>query len=221
MNEYDAMIQETSLNKYYAIDIETMPNDVLIDKLPEVKASKTLKDPEKIKSDIEKKQSEQVSKMALSPLYGKIACIGIYGSDGTKKCLFGSEEDMITELLNIISKPRTKVITYNGKNFDFPFIFRRAAILGIKPLYQMDGWTNRFKAYNHIDIMAEWCAVYGESMKLDTLADVIFDKGKIEFDVTNIKDLIKTEKGKKELEEYCMRDVEITYELAKRFGYIN
>ena len=58
-----------------AIDIETMPNPDMISKLPEVVADSRLKDEEKIKADIEKKKAEQIEKMALSPLYGKIACI--------------------------------------------------------------------------------------------------------------------------------------------------
>lgn len=184
------------MNKYYAIDIETMPNEDILDKVPD----------------------KQKGKEALSPLYGKIACIGIYGSDGTKKCLFGTEKDMIKDLFEILSY-RNKVITYNGKGFDFPFIFKRAAILGVKPLYQMDQWTNRFKAMNHIDVMAEWCD-FGKYEKLDTLADIILGYGKIEFDVTTIKDLIKTEGGRKTIEKYCIRDCEITYKLAEKFGYI-
>ena len=67
--------------KYTAIDIETYENVDLIPLLPAVEPDSRLKDEAKIQADIEKKRQEQISKMALNPLWGKIACIGYYNDD--------------------------------------------------------------------------------------------------------------------------------------------
>ena len=77
-----------------AIDIETYPNPEMISRLPEVEADSRLKDEAKIKADIEKKKEEQIKKMALNPLYGKIACIGYYG-DKIKEVDLRDEKDKI------------------------------------------------------------------------------------------------------------------------------
>lgn len=204
----------------YAIDIETMPNMEVAHLLPEVKASKTLKDPEKIKADIEKKKQEQIDKMALSPEFGKIACIGIYG-EGRKEVLVGDEKEMLESFFNFFrtSEVYTKFITFNGKNFDMDFIHKRALHYGIVKLSTMKDWTDKYTHNEfHIDLMQEYCK-YGEYKKLDLLASIYLGEKKIEFDVKQIPEMVKTKEGVKKLKEYCLKDCELTYKLAKKFGY--
>lgn len=203
-----------------SIDIETYPNEDMIAKLPEVKADSRLKDEEKIKSDIEKKKAEQIEKMALSPLYGKIACIGIYGG-GVKKCLMinadgSGEKELLQEFFKLTKKKM--VVTWNGKGFDYDFIFKRAIFHGIATLRDMKFYVDKYKSTWHTDLMAEFCQ-FGKYEKLDDVANVFLDEKKIEFDVTTIKDLIKIDEGRKQLEDYCMQDVKITHKLAVKFGY--
>lgn len=198
-----------------AIDIETYPNDDMLDLLPDVKASKTLKDPAKIEADIAEKKQEQIDKMALSPLYGKIACIGIYGKD-IQKVLIGDEKEMLEEFFKIIHKKM--VVTWNGKEFDFDFIFKRAIVHKLKTLRDMKFYTDKYKSVWHTDLMQEFCK-YGQYLKLDDVAKVFLGSQKLEFDVTKIKELLKTEDGKKQLCDYCLQDTKLTYELALAFGY--
>ena len=56
-------------------DIETIPNSGMLDRLPpvEVKAG-NLKDPVKIAEKEAAAKAEQLEKMALSPLYGRVCC---------------------------------------------------------------------------------------------------------------------------------------------------
>ena len=136
-----------------AIDIETMPNPDMISKLPEVVADSRLKDEEKIKADIEKKKAEQIEKMALSPLYGKIACIGYYG-DEIQKVDIEDEATMIKKFLDRINE--NVVVTWNGKGFDFEFIIKRGVILGVCPLSLLEVYTNKYKSENHIDLMEKY-----------------------------------------------------------------
>lgn len=198
-----------------ALDIETMPNLDMLDKLPEVKPDSKLKDEDKIAADIEAKQQEQIEKMALSPMYGKIACIGLYG-ENLQTVLLDDEKAMLDKLFRLIKN--TPIVTWNGKNFDFDFIFKRAVYHGIKSLKEMKFYTDKYKANLHNDLMQEFCQ-FGKYEKLDDVANVFLDMKKIDFDVKQIPELLKTEKGQEELKAYCLRDCEITYKLAKRFGY--
>lgn len=198
-----------------AIDIETMPNPDMISKLPEVVADSRLKDEDKIKADIEKKKAEQIEKMALNPLYGKIACIGYYG-DEIQKVDIEDEATMIKKFLDRINE--NVVVTWNGKGFDFEFIIKRGVILGVCPLSLLEVYTNKYKSENHIDLMEKWCG-YGKFAKLNEVASVLIGDQKEEFDVKEIPELIKTATGRELIKRYCLQDCKLTYELAKKMGY--
>ena len=199
-----------------AIDIETIHNPDMISKLPEVVADSRLKDKEKIKADIEKKKAEQIEKMALSPLYGKIACIGYYG-DEIQKVDIEDEVTMIKKFLDRINE--NVVVTWNGKGFDFEFIIKRGVILGVCPLSLLEVYTNKYKSENHIDLMEKWCG-YGKFAKLNEVASILLDgECKDDLDVKQISELMKTTIGKEMIRRYCLRDCELTYKLARKMGY--
>lgn len=199
-----------------AIDIETMPNPAMIPFLPEVKAAGNLKDPDKIKADIDAKKAEQVEKMALNPLYGKIACIGYYGED-YKEVMIADETSMIQTLLTRCED--FPIFTWNGKAFDFEFIIKRGVLLGLCSLLDLEKFTDKYKAVNHIDLMEKW-AGYNKYAALDDVAKAILGEGKEEgFDVKEIPKLMETPAGQELIKRYCLRDCERTYQLAKVFGF--
>ena len=198
-----------------AIDIETMPNPDMISKLPEVVADSRLKDEEKIKADIEKKKAEQIEKMALSPLYGKIACIGYYGEE-KKEVHLADEKEMIEHLVSIWNDHL--FVTWNGKAFDFEFIIKRGIILGVCKLSSLERFTSKYRNENHIDLMEKWCGS-GKFAKLNEVASILIGDQKEEFDVKEIPELIKTTTGKELIKRYCLQDCKLTYELAKKMGY--
>lgn len=199
-----------------AIDIETMPNEEMIDKLPKVVADSRLKDEAKIAADIEKKKAEQIEKMALSPLYGKIACIGYYGEEIKEVDLF-DEVTMIKKFLDRINE--NIVVTWNGKAFDFEFIIKRGVILGLCPLSLLDIYTSKYKSETHIDLMEKWCG-FGKMAKLNEIAKVLLNgECKDDFDVKEIPELIKTPTGQELIKRYCLQDCKLTYELARKMGF--
>lgn len=197
------------------IDIETVPNEDLIELLPTPSPNGVLKDPAKIEADIEKKKAEQIQKMALDGLWGKVACIG-YRSEFANEVHIADEREMLEKFVAITCDKR--VVTYNGKGFDIPFIAKRCAILGIKPLGMFDRWINKYDNERHLDIMYAWCG-NNKYEKLETLAKVILGEEKEEFDVGTISECLKTDTGRELLRRYCQKDCELTYKLTRRLFY--
>lgn len=200
-----------------AIDIETMPNPEMISNLPEIEADSRLKDEAKIKADIEKKKEEQIKKMALNPLYGKIACIGYYG-DNIKEVHLADEKDMIKKLMDLWND--NVILTWNGKNFDFDFIIKRGVILNLCPLTALERFTGKYSKYAlHIDLMEKWCG-FGKYAKLNEVAKILLNgESKEEFNVEEIPELIKTPTGQELIKRYCLQDCKLVYDLAKKMGY--
>jgi DNA polymerase elongation subunit (family B) len=201
------------------IDIETMPNPDAVKWLPEPKVDSRLKDPEKIALAKDVGREKQLDKMGLDPLTGKIACIGLYSEAGGSTLFAGDEEKAALDMLYGLIEYK-KVITYNGKPFDMPYIFKRGIILGCEwaTIPNMKRYTERYKSDKHIDLMAEFCN-FGEFHSLDTLSRHILGETKKEFDFRRISELMGSEEGREEIAEYCQQDCLLTWKLAKRMGF--
>lgn len=209
-------------------DIETIPNRDMVSRLPaiEIKAG-NLKDPAKIAEKEKAAKQEQIEKMALSPLYGRI-CAWVDAEDENTVFHSCMEEETDAEETRIIesafeSLSGNRVITYNGTSFDLPFLYRRAVILGIDvrefnlpPLAEM---TARYNNKHHIDLMTVWSG-YGNFEKLDNLAAVLLDSRKIEIDFRDFPELIRTQEGRDKLLDYCRQDVLLTQKLWNRIAGI-
>ncbi len=201
--------------KTISIDIETMPNTDMLERLPEVKPDTRLKDEEKIKADIEKKKADQIEKMALNPLYGKIAAVGYY-NDEVQKADIKNEAEMIEDILGCCLS--NYIVTWNGKSFDFDFIIKRGVILGVCDLKLLDTYASRY-AHTHFDLMEKWCG-FGKFLSLNEISYAILGEKKEEFDVKQIPELIKTPSGQELIKRYCLKDCELVYKLADKFGYL-
>lgn len=212
-------------DEYTVVDIETMPNEEMIDKLPEpdVKYGNT-KDEAKRQVVYEEAVKKQIEKMALSPLYGKIACVGHKKGLELAGCVISCNEHEIVkfifdEILTWADSNSPKIVTWNGIGFDIPFIYKRALILGIKPSSSMDYWMKRYNTSPHCDLMQVWCNWYGYE-KLDNVAKAVLGHGKVEFDVTQIAQLMKTEAGRKQISDYCIGDTNPTSKLFYKMANV-
>ena len=198
-----------------AIDIETACDMSVIDLLPEVEADTRLKDSVKIEEDIKKKKEKQIEQMALNPLYGKMACIGYY-SDDIQEVDFGgdelSERVMIENFLKRLQNEPSIIVTWNGYNFDIPFIFKRGLKYGLCKLTDMQYYINKSNS-KILDLMILF-AGWNKYEKLDNVAKVLLGASKEEFDVKQIPELIKTPSGRELIRRYCLRDCELTYKLG-------
>ena len=195
-----------------AIDIETYADLDVIDLLPPIEADSRLKDQTKIEEDIRKKQEKQIEQMALNGLYGKIACIGYYGDD-IQEVDLDDEKSMIERFIKRLQSSSEIIVTWNGNEFDLPFIFKRGLKYGLCKLTDLQFYTAKTNP-KCIDLMKLWCG-YGKYEKLNNVAKVLLGEGKEEFDVKQIPELIKTPSGQELIKRYCLRDCEITYKLGK------
>ena len=200
----------------YAVDIETIPDLTMIDFLPEVSASKTLKDPVKIAADIEEKQKKQRENMGLDSIFAKIICIGIYSPEKSL-ALMGEEKDIIQEFWDIVGQ-HSQIITFNGKNFDIDVILKRGIRYGIGNFAVDRLLRDKYKSGRLVDIMSDFC-VPGEYRSLNTLSKIFLGKEKKEIDFKLFPELLETEEGRKKIADYCLYDAQLTYELAEKFGY--
>ena len=205
------------------LDIETMRNEEMVKHLPEPEPAGNLKDPEKIRLDVEKKKKQQIEKMALSPLFGKIACIGMYSPytlGSPYSCgdvLMDTEENMIKDLFEIIEGG--VIYTWNGKKFDLDFIIKRGIINNICGIDKLKEYTDKYKSdHCHIDLKEQWVG-FGDNVSLNTISKIILGEEKADFDVAAIPELMETPEGQNKIKEYCIQDCKLTYKLAKRFGY--
>lgn len=204
-------------NEIVAIDIETYPNLDLVDLLPPIQADTRLKDEEKIAKNIEEKREKQLSQMALNALYGKIACIGYYG-DSICEVHIDTEEQMLRQFFDFCDKlgqGKFKIVSWNGNNFDLPFIVKRGVALDLCSLDKLRRYTEKHNPF-HYDLMNIWCG-YNQYEKLDVVARVLLGEEKEEFDVSEVAEHLKTDTGKELLKRYCLRDCELVYKLYRKF----
>lgn len=200
----------------FAIDIETIPDLSMVDLLPEVTASKVLKDPAKIAADIEEKKRKQLETMALDPLFAKVICISIYNPK-EKYVLMGEEADIISKFWDVVGT-KSQLVTYNGKGFDLDVLLKRGVRYGIGR-FAIDRFIrDKYKSGRVVDIMEDFCKP-GESRSLNTLAKVYLGKEKREIDVKLFPELLETEEGRAQIGEYCLHDARLTWELAEKLGY--
>ena len=212
------------MHEIKAIDIETIPNMAMVQYLPEPEAAGNIKDPEKIAADIAKKRVEQVGKMALSPMFGRIcaysiATANVYEAD--VMCAINDDEERrligrILGHLRLSHDDYPALVGWNCHAFDLPFIYKRALILGvelhggIQPLSRM---VRRYSRVPVCDLMQELATWDSQAkVSLDVAAKCILGKSKLDHDFSQFPAMIETNQGSK-IAEYCLNDSKLTYEL--------
>lgn len=170
----------------------------------------------------------------------KVTAIGLKGSDGfdqvlvlktqqemgqnelspdVKVCFYEQEKEMIQDAFETITK-FPFVLTYNGDDFDLPYLYHRAQLLGIKnqdnPLYMMRDSAS-LKHGVHLDLYKTLSnrsfQIYAFSHKytdfsLNSVSKALLNKEKIDYGV-ELGDLTLYQTA-----NYCYNDAAITYELT-------
>lgn len=148
--------------------------------------------------------------MSFSGEFGRICCIGVIKEDSTgiilQEVLSGDEKEILTKFWEIATDI-DRFIGHNIYDFDFPFIYKRSIINGVRPR------KISFARYRDIpiyDTMREWDLWGRGQQKLDTLAKILgLPTSKDEMDGSMVWPYYK-EGRMEEICNYCMKDVELT-----------
>lgn len=209
-----------------AFDIETIQQEEMIDFLPEpeVKFGNT-KDSIKRNNMVDVAKKKQIEKMAINPFFGRVCSASFYGDKVNEFSVIESitDADEIDLLKFIFDRLVTskddleamQIITWNGYSFDFPFIYKRAAVLRLEMPLRCPGlnyWRKRYSHNLHCDLQMElndW--KIEKDTNLDYISKILSGKGKTKRDYSTYLDLIKNGEGEKiGLDNLC--DTQLTFE---------
>lgn len=133
-----------------------------------------------------------------------------------------NEKQALSAFWKTLKKYNPHLISFNGRNFDAPFLMLRSALLGIRPTKNLMQGT-KFKYDCHTDLIDE-LTFYSTNYNYGATKRFNFDFYTRAFGITSPKaqgiDGTKVpeffNEGKiVEITEYCLRDVEATWELYK------
>lgn len=154
--------------------------------------------------------------MATTPYLGEIVCIGLYRNTGTAEeaiALVGDEKEMLERFWKNIANFKGVFISFNGLDFDVPFIVKRSMFHKIKITNNNFVDLKRFSRWPHFDvkyIIGDFDKYASGSLKLicDFLGVPSPKEGEIKAD--KVEEAFFAGKVN-EIGEYCLRDVQATY----------
>ncbi len=214
-------------------DIETVGSD--IGQLSESQQEFILRyaDKETDETLREQKQEEAIRLLSLYPLTAKVIAIGMLNTEtGNSYVLFEgkdeewenedkkvhykstNEAEMLRLFWEYIKKAR-KIITFNGRQFDIPFLMTRSAMLKVKP--SVNFLKNRYDISHHVDLL-EMFTYHGlvKKFNLDFYCRAFGVESPKSKGVTgmDVKQLYNAGLNK-DIAVYCGSDIIATYELYK------
>ncbi len=125
-----------------------------------------------------------------------------------------TELEMLKSFWKII-KITDQVVTFNGRNFDLPFLMMRSAMLKVKPSKNLI--KSRYDRKSHIDLLEQF-TYYGLTRKfnLDFYCNAFGIKSPKTDEASGMEVKNLYEAGKlKDIATYCSRDIYATYQLYK------
>lgn len=145
--------------KVCVFDIETLADPEMEKLLPPVKAAGNLKDPEKIKADIEEKTKKRKAEMGLNPLQNLVCCVAIHDLQGgisqailMDKDGSGESEKLVLEKTWEALSKYDCFVSFNGNEFDCRVLSLNSVKRRVRQSVSID--TRRYYIGNHLDIRA-------------------------------------------------------------------
>jgi DNA polymerase elongation subunit (family B) len=182
----------------------------------------------------EKQIDEAIRYTALYPLTAKCIAIGILDVEKEKSFVYYEseekeewlsednqvhykglpEKEMLESFWRII-EVTDRVITFNGRNFDIPFLMIRSAMLKIKSYKNLIG--RRYDTSSHVDLLEQF-TFYGLTRKfnLDFYCQAFGIESPKTKEISGMEVKNLYEAGRlKDIAIYCSRDIYATYQLYK------
>ncbi len=212
------------------LDIETVPLNEEFEQLPEKlqalwdKKSSRFRDEEQTASDV-------YQRAGIFAEFGKIICISAgYIHKKSKvdhfrvKSFYGDDEKLlIKEFFKLLKKSYSSkkhlLCAHNGKEFDFPYIARRALINGIKLPSILDIAGKKPWEVKHLDTLELWKFGDYKNYTSLNLLTTIFDipTPKDDIDGSQVCDVYYKEKNLDRIVVYCEKDVLAVAQLYLRY----
>lgn len=212
-------INNIQLNKILFLDIETVPQYPQFSKLPEL--FKQFWTDKAAKIDKDKTPDELYERAGIYAEFGKIICIslGFVHSVNNQyfiriKSYYGyDEKDLLLRFFDLLNKNYSSedhyLCAHNGKEFDFPYIARRALINKLKLPKILDIAGCKPWEVRHLDTMELWRFGDYKSYTSLNLLSAIFDIPSPKDDISG-KDVYKIYYIDNDLDRiahYCQKDV--------------
>lgn len=188
------------------------------------------------------KIDEAIRYLSLYPFTAKVIAIGLYHTEMEKALVLyeseKGEKNVVSDDEHVVYKALTedemlktfweyaakvkKFISFNGRNFDIPFLMLRSALRKIKPTVNFLG--SRFDTSKHIDLLEQF-TFYGliKKFNLDFYCHAFEIESPKSKGVSGMEVKQLYEAGRiKEIAVYCGQDIRATYELFKIWDeYLN
>ena len=158
--------------------------------------------------------------MATNPNFGQIVVIGLQYNrmDGATQSISiqnTNEKALLERFWQVIKDKNVIFISYNGLNFDIPFIIRRSMIHGIEITNRDFLQLKRFSKNPHFDVklvLGDWDKFAPGTLEL--FAD-LFNIPTPKDGEVNAKSVEKAvlDGNIDKVAEYCLKDVTVTYQL--------
>lgn len=201
------------MTRYFDVESSALPPEQLVSVKPEFKANRTLKDPEKIKADLAAKEIAWLEGAALDAKYGVVLCIGLLDEDCTR-FITGPEPNILKAFWSVFEEGE-RMVGFNVKGWDLPFLAQRSWILGIP--VPSDLWQGRWWNGNIVDVLERWCC-FSNRFEGNSLGAVAKATG-IGEKTGDGKDFAKLfVEDRQAALDYCGMDLELTAKLAQRLG---
>jgi predicted PolB exonuclease-like 3'-5' exonuclease len=144
--------------KVCVFDIQTIADPETEKLLPAVKAAGNLKDPEKIKVDIEDKAKKRRNEMGLHPLQNMVCCVAIHDLQDRKSQAIimggntGKDEKLVLEKAWEALSKYDFFVSFNGIEFDVKVLNLNSVKRRVRPGVAID--TRKYQIGNHMDLRA-------------------------------------------------------------------
>jgi DNA polymerase elongation subunit (family B) len=227
------MLEHIDLTKVLILDIETVPQVVSYDMLPE--KWKHLWDK---KASLLKKEESQTAfdiynRAGIYAEFGKIVCIsvGYFNRNGNEwsfrvKSFYNDDEKKLlsefSEMLNrYFNQPDHLLCAHNGKEFDFPYISRRCLLNGIDIPRILNLAGKKPWEVQHLDTMEMWKFGDFKSYTSLELLATAFDipTPKDDIDGSMVWEVYWLQKDLERIKTYCQKDVVTVAQLLLRFRH--
>lgn len=203
------------------LDIETykdVPKLLAEKRIEKMQPRKGTKDIEKIKAQLQAKIDAIEEKAALSPLTGRVICVGLCWRDipeteWASNVIIDADESVLLKcaLEEIDRINPCRIITYCGSGFDIPFLAARCALHQIKGEFR---WPMGKYHPLHVDLfevlekegsLEDWAILFTGAGKMSGGSDIaeMWEKGKTQ-----------------EIVDHCRQDVELTALLYDRLSSV-